>query len=157
MLRYFIGFLALTTTIFFFSACKKSTTHASDEDSFWLTGTIQKYQGNFVTIDSTIVGTDSLGFFICEYGSTSTQTREYLVKHQNDTIFTTFNKDAGNTSSILTNNRLDSLGWYNIDEFNHFKFNQDTLWVKGDFIVPAYANNGTMVKRATRFEGHLEN
>ena len=75
-----------------------------------------------------------------------------MVKYLNDTIIITFNPEAFNTTDTLTLDLLNTEGYYYVDEFSSYRFNNDSLFVKGDFEISPYVS-GKFIKRATRYLG----
>lgn len=122
------------------------------DPDFFLTGDVDRYEGFYTVFDSLItISKDTIPSFKYTYDTTTTDFRQYLVKRVNDTIYTTFNIHALNTSEILSPNKLNSDGWY-VGEGGQFKFGGNSLTVKGDFEVPPYAN-GKWLKRSIHYVG----
>lgn len=124
------------------------------DPDFFTTGKVEKYEGKIITRDSVVVdwGNGDPGTVKWALDTVTELPRQYLVKQLADTIYTTFNKDALNTSAKLTPELLNAHGWFYVSEFASFKFDKDSLWVNGDFVVPAGVN-GKLIKRATRYTG----
>lgn len=135
----------------------KATPKIGDPDYF-LYGDVKEYDGIIYVTDSVLASGSSIGDPnpIWVHDTTISNARHYWVKQEEDTIFISFTiTSVLNTYHTLTPDLLNDDGWYIADEFNHFKFSNDSLFVNGDFIVPPYVS-GDFIKRTTRYVGVLE-
>lgn len=156
------------------SACKKSTnnppipepkpvdtiktTPKIGDPDYFLYGDVKEYEGIFYVTDSVLASGSTLGDpnAVWEYDTTVATSRHYWVKKDEDTLHISFTLTCVlGTYFALKPDILNVDGWYIVNEFNHFKFSNDSLLVNGDYIVPPYVF-GYPIKRAARYVGILE-
>lgn len=154
--------LVLLGSFLLIASCKDKTLPAPVDEkepytgadtSFWSSGEVLVYEGNFHRIDSKHVYTNG-SVDIYEFYKERNEHRQYLVKKQDDTIYLTFNKYF-NATTALKPGQLDADGYYKPNQFDSYKFVGDTMFIKGTFRYNDY-QIGRIMKINEDYKGLLQ-
>lgn len=128
--------------------------YTGPDTTFWSSGEIRIYEGNYHRIDSkhvSTVGPVETYVFHKEWN----EHRQYLVKVEDSTIYMTFNKYIQGTTTGLLASQLDAEGYYRPDQFDRYKFSGDTLLIKAAFRYNDYMV-GRIIKANVDYKGLLQ-